>query len=153
MAARGEPKLTDEMRTYVVQELAAFVPPSVVAEAIRKDYGIKITPQAIEAYNPTKRAGAKLAMRWRVLFETTRKAIQEDADSIGVANRNVRLRALQRMADRAEAAGNIALAAQLLEQAAKEQGNAYTNARVIQGGLAISTPKTLNDFYGGEGNS
>lgn len=152
MAGRGDTKLTDELRTYVVQELAAFVPPSVVAEAIRKDCGIKITPQSIEAYDPTKRAGAKLAMRWKVLFETTRKAIQEDTDGIGVANRNVRLRALQRMADRAEGAGNIALAAQLLEQAAKEQGNAYTNARVIQGGLAITTPKSLDDFYGGSGS-
>lgn len=148
MAARGEPKLTDEMRTYVVQELAAYVPPSVVAEAIRKDYGVKITPQAIEAYNPTKRAGAKLAMRWRVMFEAARKAIKEDVDSIGIANRNVRLHSLQRMAIRAESAGNLALAAQLHEQAAKEMGDAYTNRRNVSHDGAVVV-KGLGDFYGG----
>lgn len=133
MAPRGEPKLTDELRAYVVQELAAYIPPSVVADAIRKDFGIKITPQSIEAYDPTKRAGAKLAMRWRVLFEATRKAVREDVDAIGIANRNVRLRTLQRMAVKAESSGNMALVANLLEQAAKEVGDAYTNRREITG--------------------
>lgn len=151
--ANGEPKLTDAMRAYVVQELASWVPPSVVAEAIRKDFGIKITPQSIEAYDPTKRAGAKLAQRWKVLFETTRKAVQEDTSRIGVSHKAVRLRALERMAQKAEAAGNMVLAASLLEQAAKEIGNAFTNTRVLSGGLAVSVPKTLSDFYGENGGT
>lgn len=152
MAGKGEAKLTDEARAFVVQQLAMYDAPSVVAKALKADFGLTITPQAVEAYDPTKRAGAKLSEKWRVLFEATRTAFLKDSATIGIANRSVRLRRLERMAAQAEGMGNLALAAQLHEQAAKEMGNAYTNARVIQGGLAITTPKTLDDFYGGSGS-
>lgn len=150
MARRGEPTLTDEARTYVVGALACFDPPGVVAKAVKDEFGLKITPQGVEAYDPTKRAGRTLAAKWKTLFEETRKAFIEDTAKIGVSHKAVRLRALERMAAKAETQGNIVVAAQLYEQIAKEMGNAYTNARVIQGGLAITTPKTLSDFYGGD---
>lgn len=149
MAARGEPKLNDEARTFVVQCLACFDPPSVVAAAVKKEFSFSVSPQACEAYDPTKRAGTKLSDKWRRLFEETRKTFLEDTSKIGASHKAVRLRALQRMAEKAENMGNLTLAASLYEQAAKEMGNAYTNTRVLQGGLAITTPKTLNDFYGG----
>lgn len=152
MAGKGEPKLTEEARAFVVQQLAMYDAPSVVAKALKADFGLVITPQAIEAYDPTKRAGAKVAEKWKALFNSTRKAFLDDSATIGIANRSVRLRRLERMAAQAEGMGNLALAAQLHEQAAKEMGNAYTNARVIQGGLAITTPKSLDDFYGGSGS-
>lgn len=65
------------------------------------------------------------------LYETTRKAFLEDTTEIAVSHRSVRLRALQRMAERAESRNNLQLAAQLLEQAAKECGDAYTNRQKI----------------------
>lgn len=133
MAARGEPKLTEEARTYAVQCLACFDAPSVVAAAVKKEFGLIITPQAIEAYDPTKRAGRKLTAKWTALFEETRKAFLEDTSRIGISHRAVRLRTLQRMAEKAEAMGNLSLAAQLQEQAAKEVGNAYTNRRELTG--------------------
>jgi hypothetical protein len=149
MAARGEPKLTDEARAYVVAGLACFDAPSVVAANVKKEFGLTITPQGVEAYDPTKRAGRKLGAKWKALFHETRKAFVDATAEIGISHKAVRLRSLERMAQVAEKQGNIALAANLLEQAAKEMGNAYTNTRVIQGGLALSTPKTLSDFYGG----
>lgn len=149
MAGKGEAKLNDAARAYVVTALAAWDAPSVVAEAVRKEYGIQITPQSIEGYDPTKRAGAKLAEKWKALFYEARKQITEATAEIGISHKAVRLRALERMAQKAEKQGNIALAANLLEQAAKEMGNAFTNTRVLQGGLALTTPKTLSDFYGG----
>lgn len=133
MAARGEPKLTEESRTFVVQCLACFDAPSVVAAAVKKEFGIVITPQACEAYDPTKRAGAKLSDKWKAVFEETRKAFLEDTSRIGISHRAVRLRALQRMAEKAETQGNMALAAQLFEQAAKEVGESYTNRRELTG--------------------
>jgi len=136
MAQRGEPKLTVEARTYAVQALACFDAPSIVAAAIKKEFGLTATPQAIEAYDPTKRAGHKLAERWIALFHETRRTFLEDTSKIGISHRAVRLRAIQRMADKAETMGNIALAAQLHEQAAKESGNAYTNKRQLVGGKA-----------------
>lgn len=133
MAARGETRLTDEARAYVVQALAMYDAPGVVAAAVKKDFGLAVTPQAVEAYDPNKRAGAKLSEKWRVLFDATRKAFLEDWSKIAIANRAVRLRALQRMADKAEDRGQIQLAASLLEQAAKESGDSFTNKRELTG--------------------
>lgn len=133
MAERPEPKLTDEARTYVVQALACFDPPSVVAAAVKKDFELTITPQGCEAYDPTKRAGHKLSAKWAELFRETRKTFLEDTAAIGISHRSVRLRALNRMADRAETMGNMALAAQLHKQAAEEVGNAFTNRRELTG--------------------
>lgn len=153
MGARGEAKLNDDARTFVVQSLACFDAPSVVAAAVKKEFGFTITPQAVEAYDPTKRAGAKLAEKWKAIFEETRKAFLEDTSKIAASHRAVRLRALQRMAEKAEGVGNMALAASLYEQCAKEMGNAFTNTRVLRGGLELTTPKTLDDFYGGASDS
>ena len=146
MSKKGEPTLTEEARTYAVQALACFDPPSVVAEAIRKEFGAKITPQAVEAYDPTKRAGRKIAAGRRALFEETRRVFLESQATIGVSHRTVRLRTINRMVDRAEGMGNLALAAQLLEQAAKEVGDAYTNKVKVAGdpnGAPIATSLTV----------
>lgn len=148
MAARGEPKLTEEARAYVVQALACYDAPSVVREAVKKEFGLTITPQAIEAYDPTKRAGAKLSDKWKAIFEETRRAFLEDSARIGISHRAVRLRALQRLADKAESMNNLSLASQLLEQAAKEVGNAYTNRRehTGAGGAPIKTESSVQVY-------
>jgi hypothetical protein len=104
-----------------------------VAEAVRKEFGETIARQSIEAFDPTKRAGQKLAKRWRALFEETRKTFLEDTAAIGVSHRAVRLRALQRMATKAEEMGNMQLAAQILRQIAEEMGGALTNRRELTG--------------------
>ncbi|SFH52688.1 DUF2280 domain-containing protein [Ensifer sp. OV372] len=138
----AERKLTHEQQTYVVQSLACFDSPSVVAAALKKDYAVTLTPQAIEAYDPNKKAGARLAAKWKMLFEETRKTFLEDTASIAISHRAVRLRALQRMADKAETQGNMVLASSLLKQAAEEVGGAYTNRREITGkdGKDLPTP-------------
>ncbi|MBB3745008.1 hypothetical protein FHX10_004545 [Rhizobium sp. BK591] len=128
-------KLTVEQQTYVVQALACFDTPSVVAAAIKRDLGITLTPQSIEAYDPNKRAGRNLAVRWKSLFEETRKTFLEDTSKIAISHRAVRLRALQRMADKAEDRGNLVLASSLLKQAAEESGGVYTNRRELAGKL------------------
>jgi hypothetical protein len=126
-------KLTHEQQTYAVQALACFDSPSVVAAALRKDFGVVITPQTIEGYDPTKKAGTNLSEKWRRLFDETRKTFLEDTATIAISHRAVRLRALQRMADKAETQGNMVLAASLMEQAAKEVGGSYTNRRELTG--------------------
>lgn len=142
-------KLTDEVQAFIVQALACYDAPSVVAEAVKQEFGITISRQLAEAYDPNKRAAKNLAQKWKVLFEATRKAFLKDQSQIGIAQKSVRMRALHRMAERAEAQRNYKLAAELYEQAAKEEGGAYTNTRVLRGGLELTTPKTLSDFYAG----
>jgi hypothetical protein len=126
-------KLSREQQTYVVQALACFDSPSVVAAAVRKEFSVTLTPQSVEAYDPTKKAGRNLAARWKALFEETRKTFLEDTASIAISHRAVRLRALQRMADKAETQGNMVLASSLLKQAAEEVGGSYTNRRELTG--------------------
>ncbi|MDX0615144.1 DUF2280 domain-containing protein [Sinorhizobium medicae] len=123
--------LKDEVKTFIVQSLACFDTPSVVVDAVRKEYGATITRQSVEGYDPTKKAGTNLAEKWRLLFEETRKTFLEDTASIAISHRAVRLRALQRMAEKAETQGNMVLAASLMEQAAKEVGDSYTNRREV----------------------
>ncbi len=135
-------KLTREQQTYAVQALACFDSPAVVVAALKKEFGVAISPQAVECYDPTKKAGRNIAARWKALFEETRKTFLEDTASIAISHRAVRLRALQRMADKAEGQGNMVLASSLLKQAAEEVGGAYTNRREITGkdGKDIPTP-------------
>lgn len=147
MAPRGEPRLSEEAQVFVVQAVACFDAPSVVAAAVKKEFGFILTPQAVECYDPNKRAGRNISDKWKALFETTRETFLTDTAQIGISHRAVRLRAIQRMADKAETNGNLALAAQLHEQAAKEAGNAYTNKRELSGpngeALPVQGPVTI----------
>lgn len=120
-------KLSDEVKTYIVQAVACFDSPSVVSAAVKKEFGVDVSRQLVETYDPTKKAASKIATKWKALHEETRKTFLEDTASIAISHRAVRLRALQRMADRAETLGNMVLASNLLEQAAKEVGGTYTN--------------------------
>lgn len=122
-----------EVQTFIVQALACFDAPSVVVNSVKAEFGLTITRQRVELYDPNKRAGQALSQRWRELFDATRKEFLEDTSKIAISHRAVRLRALQRMAERAEHAGNLPLAAQLHEQAAKEVGDSYTNRRELTG--------------------
>ena len=97
------------------------------------EFGITVTRQTVQGYDPTKTAGRRCAPRWQQLFEATRRAFVRDTSEIAIAHRTVRLRALSRIAVKAEEAGNLALAVQVYEVAAKECGDAFTNRRQLSG--------------------
>lgn len=119
--------LSNDVKAFIVQALACFDTPSQVAEAVQKEFSITVTRQQVETHDPTKYSGKGLAKRWVALFEDTRKRFREETADIPIANRAYRLRALGRMAEKAESMKNMALTAQLLEQAAKEVGDVYVN--------------------------
>jgi len=123
------PTLTDEIKTFIVKGLACFDTPSEVAEAVKATFDVVVTRQHVHTYGPA--CSEPPAMRWRALHAATRQAFLDDAAEIGVANRNVRLRMLDRMAHRAEARHYLDLAAALLEQAAKECGGMYKRTRYL----------------------
>ncbi|HBO2341562.1 DUF2280 domain-containing protein [Pseudomonas aeruginosa] len=122
--------LSSEVKAFIVQALACFDTPAQVAASVREEFGIEVSRQQCESHDPTKSAGRDLAKRWRTLFEDTRKRFREETSEIPIANRAFRLRALGRMAEKAESMKNLALTAQLLEQAAKECGDVYVNRKV-----------------------
>ncbi len=98
----------------------------------RDEFGIEVSPQQCERYDPTKRAGASLSKKYREIFDSTRAEFISDTSRVGIAHRAVRLRKLAAAIDKAEERGNLPLMAQLLEQAAKEAGDAYTNKRRLE---------------------
>lgn len=141
--------LSNDVKAFIVQALACFDTPSQVAAAVKEEFGIEVSRQQCESHDPTKYAGRDLAKRWRVLFDDTRKRFREETADIPIANRAHRLRTLGRMAEKAEGMRNLALTAQLLEQAAKEVGDVYVNrpAREPQGGSA-DLADVLSDLIG-----
>lgn len=124
--------LKNDVKAYIVQALACFDTPSQVVEAVQAEFQVKITRQQVESYDPTKASGKALAARWVELFNATRERFQNEISDIPIANKAYRLRALDRMMTKAETMRNMALAASLMEQAAKEVGDAYTNRQKLE---------------------
>lgn len=124
--------LKPDVKAFIIQSLACFDTLSIVVEAVQKEFGLKITPQQVETHDPTKVSGKGLAKKWVTLFNATRERFQTEITDIPIANKAYRLRALDRMASRTEGMKNFALTAQLIEQAAKECGDAYTNKLKVE---------------------
>jgi len=119
--------LKNEVKSFIVQALACFDTPSHVSQAVKQEFDVDVTRQQVEQHDPTKRAGAHLAVKWQTLFHDTRKRFREETAEIPIANRAFRLRAMNRFVEKAETMKNIGLAMQILEQAAKETGDIYVN--------------------------
>ncbi|MFC6790588.1 DUF2280 domain-containing protein [Methylobacterium komagatae] len=129
--------LSDDVKTYIVQQLAMFEPPSAVVKAVKQEFDLDVSPQQVEAYDPGKRASRNLSDAYREIFEATRNTFLTDTAAIGVSHKVVRLRTLARLIETAEKRGNAVLAANLLVQVAKEMGEAYTNRQRIDANVAV----------------
>ncbi|MDH2270121.1 DUF2280 domain-containing protein [Serratia marcescens] len=124
--------LKPDVKAFIIQSLACFDTPTLVVESVQKEFGLKITRQQVESHDPTKVSGKSLAKKWVDLFYTTRERFKTEISDIPIANKAYRLRVLDRMATRTETMKNYALAAQIVEQAAKECGDAYTNRQKVE---------------------
>jgi hypothetical protein len=120
---RGE-ELSFVQKRFLVQRLAYFDTPTVAGKAFKEEFGVELKRNRVSYYDPTTKMGAALAEDFKTLFFETRKQFLEDLESIPTANKAVRLRRLDRMANVAEDRGNLVLAADLGERAAKEVGGA-----------------------------
>lgn len=134
-------ELPDEVKIFIVQGLACFDSPKTVADSVKEEFGLTVTRQRVHRYNPTRKAGEEeLAEKWVALFNATRDAFLKDTAQVGIANKSVRLRKLQRVVDAAEGRNPVLVIA-ACEAAAKEMGGAFTNRREHTGrdGGAIQT--------------
>ncbi|HHR6392195.1 DUF2280 domain-containing protein [Providencia rettgeri] len=123
--------LKPEIKASIVQALACYDTPSQVVALVKQEFGLSVTLQQVSSYDPTKAIAKNLGQKWVDLFNETRKRFQEEVSDIPIANKAYRLRMLDRMATKAEGMRNFSLTAQLVEQAAKECGDAYTNKQKI----------------------
>lgn len=143
--------LKPDVKAFIIQSLACFDTPTLVVESVQKEFGLKITRQQVESHDPTKVSGKALAKKWVDLFYTTRERFKTEISDIPIANKAYRLRVLDRMATRTETMKNYALAAQIVEQAAKECGDAYTNRQKVEhtgkdGGPIESATLTKDEY-------
>ncbi|WP_313758993.1 DUF2280 domain-containing protein [Atlantibacter hermannii] len=143
--------LKGDVKAFIVQSLACFDTPSQVVESVKKEFGLTIPRQQVESHDPTKANGRGLAQKWVDMFNATRERFQNEISDIPIANKAYRLRALDRMMTKAETMRNMALAASLIEQAAKECGDAYTNKHKFEhsgpNGGAIETITMSKEEY------
>jgi hypothetical protein len=136
-------QLTEAQKETVVQALACFRRPSEVVVLLKEEFGIDVPVRQVVGYDPT-RASYDAGERWREFFHRTREEYVSDSLSVPIAKQGFRLRSLQEMHDKAKAAGNYVLAADILEQAAKEVGGLLSNARnlAVSNGPHLSTNLT-----------
>ncbi len=124
--------LKPDVKAFIIQSLACFDTPTLVVDSVQKEFGLKITRQQVESHDPTKVSGKSLAKKWVDLFHTTRERFKTEISEIPIANKAYRLRVLDRMANNAEKMKNYGMTSQLIEQAAKEMGDAYTNRQKVE---------------------
>ena len=107
--------------------------PSQVVKAVKEEFGLEVSRQRVHFYDPTRRAGRALNEELKALFFETRAKAKQDLNSIPSSyHKAIRLQRLDAMIMTAIERGNQPLAAQLLEQAAKESGSAYTNKHQLE---------------------
>jgi hypothetical protein len=121
------------VKAFIVQALACYDTPSQVVDAVKEEFSIVVSRPQVQGYDPEKKQGSGLSKKWRDLFFETRKKFLDDAGSIPIANQTFRLRTLNRMLQKVEKSGNVMAVTQILEQAAKEVGGAFTNKRQLTG--------------------
>jgi hypothetical protein len=129
--------LTDEMKAFIVRGLARYETPTRVAASVQAQFGIAIDRRQVYAYDP---AGSRRpAQRWIDLHAATRAKFLHAASEIGVAQKVVRLRMLDRFANSADENNQWERAAGFLAQAAKECGGFYERFARPKGVAAVAS--------------
>lgn len=143
--------LSTEVKAFIVQSLACYETPARVIELVKEHFKVTVTRQQVSAYDPANAMAKSLSQKWVDLFNSTRTRFQTEISDIPIANKAYRLRTLDRMAANTEKMRNFALTAQLIEQAAKECGDAYTNKQKVEhtgkdGGPIESATLTKDEY-------
>ena len=126
--------LRDVHRSFIVQQLACFMSPSETAEAVNEEFGLTVTRQAMERYDPHKHAGRLIGKRWKDLFGITRQAFLDDVVArVPEANKSVRVQKLAKASRTFEKQKNFVAMGRMLEMIAKEIGGAFTNKHELTG--------------------
>lgn len=126
-------RLNKRVKLYIVRSLATYETPSETARGVQEEFGINVTKQQCEAYDPTKKTGQDLSEELKEEFYRVRKEMNNNLSAIPIANIAYRLKRLQRFIDHEQFKDNPVLVPSVMEQAAKEVGGLYTNRKEITG--------------------
>jgi hypothetical protein len=135
------PILNDEIKEFIVKRIACYETPSRIAAAVRINFGIDVDRRQVFEYNPS--GSRPPAQRWIDLHAATRARFLRETADIGIAQKTMRLRMLDRFAQLAEENDRIDKAAKFLEQAARECGGFYDKLRAPAQAARDSTSESI----------
>lgn len=146
-------RLKKHEKLFIVRSLAQFNTPTETCDLIKVELGVIVTPQQCEAYDPTKRTGQNLSAEMKKEFEETRADFLDKPKNIPIANLAVRLQRLEKMYNKTK---NPKMQAELLRQAAEDEGGKFTNRKELTGAggqplqvaplqPVIATPEMIRD--------
>lgn len=128
-------ELKNDVQTFIVQRLACYESVQDIAAAAKEIFDIEISRQLISSYDASK-PYCRASKKWKSLFYSERARFLKEIREIPILNKSFRGAALQRAYDKLtanERGANWKLVLAVLEQAAREEGNFYTNRRELTG--------------------
>lgn len=131
-------RLSEPEKQEIVRLLARYVSVPDVVVAVREQLGVEISRFQVRSYDPTK-AKYEGGERLRAIFEAEREKYERSIEDIPIAHKAFRLNQLQSMLFRAQASGNLVLACDILERAAKEVGGVLTNCSNV----SVERPRSI----------
>jgi hypothetical protein len=144
-------QLSDELKDFATSCFARFMRPMQVVRAVEHRFGIKLERNRIQIFDPESAKGKTLGKKRKALFAEVRQRFLKELEEIPIASKMVRLQQLQTHYEKAADDGNVRLALDVLEKAAKEAGGAHSNERTVNltGRLAVEhTDLTEEDMRG-----
>ncbi|MGQ2386307.1 DUF2280 domain-containing protein [Acinetobacter ursingii] len=138
MAALKEP-----VKIFIVQALACRDTPQEVADQVLQEFGITIDRKQCQSYDPTKVAGKNLSLKFKKLFDETRKKFDAGLVDIPIAKKHYRMKQYDKLLQKTK---NTVMALRIMEQAAKDSGGLYTNKQEVDHttkGESINKPTTI----------
>ncbi|ENV09533.1 hypothetical protein F966_02191 [Acinetobacter higginsii] len=133
-------KLKKAEQLYIVRSLAQFMTPTEVVKDIKEKFNIDVSPQQVEAYDPTKVAGRDLRQEYKDVFETTRdEYLKQPIHNISGANDIVQLKILSDLLWSKK--NNVTMTVKIVDQMQKIMKGFYEKRVEITGagGGAIKT--------------
>lgn len=125
--------LSEEQKEWLVTQWAMFRTPAEIRRGFKDLFGVEITPKQAHQYNPSGSRGKEKSMRkWKLVFTHVRHKFLTEVAEIPIANAAVRLNRLEQLCVNAMEKGKAPLAADIIEQAAKEVGGLFTNKREVE---------------------
>jgi hypothetical protein len=132
---KAEPRntLPHKVQKFIVEQNACDEKPSDVVKAVKEEFGVDVTRQAVERYDPTKAYGAHLRQALVDYYWEVREKYEQQEEKRGIGSISYRLRRLGVLERTAFARGNSLEARECMKQAAEDKGGKYTNRREMTG--------------------
>jgi hypothetical protein len=112
-----------QVKAFIIEALARFETPQMVAADVRERYCLLISDIAIASLDPTRPEAHELSAAERALFDEARARHLADVENIGIVHKATRLRLLNRICGTAEDRGEFDVVLKILVNAAKEVGS------------------------------